>query len=491
MQSGESQDEPLLHLSDGAVQKLPVWPMIPGVIASALVLNFVCSWLRLGSAPHIGLLLLAASLMFIAVMVSGSVVRAIYTRMYPGMRRVSTPVIRAACITALWIPAWILFVETWSLLMLVAGAICMACLGVFLKQCDIESAAEQATVDARQPGTPFLFEGKSLMRVLLPSLVLALLFNAVIALSAAHWFATASVAAGIFAGVLGWRAVARSSPAIAARQILSNGRQAVLATAAFAFTLIALLPFLRVSPMQTGLQGLFAHKSTPKISAATKNLPDSSDGYPGIILLPLTEQQKKIIAPVKREFVPHFGVKIAEPLEIPFDGQYWFFKWPDKRPRPTAHMVRANAAKVQIRSSDRYPLLMEAHQKLAQQLDLGCCSAMDLVVENADQLEGAISLELWVKKLPDAKAVSKQRVNAVAAEQTPHYLGTVAIPSSLLPIAARPNASGKVEEEKLRFPIPAAMDGVQFDEITVVVHPAPERAKMGAKVAIRKFVLEP
>ncbi|HTF61415.1 MAG TPA: hypothetical protein VK638_01755, partial [Edaphobacter sp.] len=169
MQSGESQSESVPHLSDGAVQRLPVWPMIPGVMCSALVLNFVCSWLRLGSAPHIGLLLLATSLMFIAVMVSGSVVRAIYTKMYPGMRRVSTPVIRAACITALWIPAWILFVETWSLLMLVAGAICMACLGVFLKQCDIESAAEQATVDARQPGTPFLFEGKSLMRVLLPS----------------------------------------------------------------------------------------------------------------------------------------------------------------------------------------------------------------------------------------------------------------------------------------------------------------------------------
>jgi hypothetical protein len=35
------------------------------------------------------------------------------------------------------------------------------------------------------------------------------------------------------------------------------------------------------------------------------------------------------------------------------------------------------------------------------------------------------------------------------------------------------------------------MDGVQFDEITVVVRPAPMRAKMGAKIAIKKFVLEP
>jgi hypothetical protein len=178
-------------------------------------------------------------------------------------------------------------------------------------------------------------------------------------------------------------------------------------------------------------------------------------------------------------------------MEIPFDGQYWYFKWPEKQPRPTARVVRGSSTKTQVRSSDRYPLLMEAHQKLAEPLDLGCCSAMDLVVENGDQLDGPISLELWVKKLPNTQAAVRQRVNAVAPEQAPHYLGTVAIPSSELPIAQRPNVSGKLVEEKLRFPIPAAMDGTNFDEITVVVRQAPERARMGAKVAIKKFVLEP
>jgi hypothetical protein len=73
----------------------------------------------------------------------------------------------------------------------------------------------------------------------------------------------------------------------------------------------------------------------------------------------------------------------------------------------------------------------------------------------------------------------------------PHYLGTVAIPSSELAIGMRPNVSGKMAEERLRFPIPAAMDGTMFDEITVVVRPAPERAKAGAQIAIKKFVLEP
>jgi hypothetical protein len=65
------------------------------------------------------------------------------------------------------------------------------------------------------------------------------------------------------------------------------------------------------------------------------------------------------------------------------------------------------------------------------------------------------------------------------------------IPSSELPVAQRPNASGKALEETVRFPIPAAMDGVQFDEIMVVMRTAPERGRMGAKVALKKFVLEP
>ena len=486
-QSGESKVEDVLPPSDHPVERLPVWPMIAGVLASAFILDFLCGWLPRGSASRFGVILLAVSLLFVAVMVSGSVVRAIYTRMR--MRRVATPVIRAACITALWVPAWVLFVETWSLLMIAAGAICLACLGVFMKLCDIEAAPGKIETPVRTPGTPFQFEAKPLARVLLPSLALAVLFNAILALAAMHWFVTASIAAGIFAGVLGWRAVLRSSPAAGARQILSNSRQTVLATTAFLFTVIALFPFLRVRPMTPAFPGLFA-QTVPKNSAAATNQVTANDGYPGIILLPLKEEQKKIIAPVKREFIPHFGVKIAEPLEIPFDGQYWYFKWPDRRPRPSAHVVRASAAKVQIRSSDRYPLLMEAHQRLGQQLDLGCCSAMNLVVENADQLEGAISLELWVKKLPFAKTVAKPGVKA-EPEPPPHYLGTAVIPSSQLPIAARPNASGKVQEETLRFPIPAAMDGVQFDEITVVVRPAPMRAKMGAKIALKKFVLEP
>jgi hypothetical protein len=495
MRAGEIQAGPELIADGVAVQKTPVWPIMAGVAIAAWVLDFVVSWLPRGSASRFGLVILAAVLLFTAVMVCGFVVRTVYARLLPRDKIPAAPLVRAACLTALWVPAWVLFVETWSLLMIAAGALCLLTLGWLLKRCEIEYiSAEMAPAAQHEPGTPFMFDGVPLARVLLPSLLLVLLFDAAIALAANYWFVASSLMSGVFAGVLAWRAATRrvviagGSQVAQKRAVVSNNGQAGIAAAAFVMTVIALLPFLRVGQKTFGIKG---PKSVAKNVADAPRDQTASDGYSGIILLPLTEAQKKIIAPVKRDLVPHFGVKISEPMEIPFDGQYWYFKAPEKQPRPTAKVVRGSSTKAQVRSTDRYPLLMEAHQKLDQSIDLGCCNSMDLVVENGDKLEGAISLELWVKKRLDAKAAAKQRVNVVALEQAPHYLGTVVIPTSEMPIAARPNVSGKMVEEKLSFPIPAAMDGTMFDEITVVVRPAPERAKAGAQIAIKKFVLEP
>ena len=264
-----------------------------------------------------------------------------------------------------------------------------------------------------------------------------------------------------------------------------------MVAAAFVFTVIALIPYLRVAPFPGGPFRGLRDQPLPRVAGAMPNAQaENSEGYIGIILLPWSDEHKKISLPVKRELVPTFSTRLAEPMEIPFDGQYWFFKAPDKQPRPTAKVVKGSTLKTTIRSSDRYPLLMEAHQRLDTPMDLGCCSAMDLVVQNGDRREGTIALELWVRKRPDGNS-SKERVNAVNAAQAPHYLGTVAIPSSEQLPGLRGPATANPAEEKLRFPVPAAMDGVMFDEIMVVVHTAPARATTGAQVAIRKFVLEP
>jgi len=466
-------------------QAVPVWPMAVGVAAAWFVLDSLAPWLRRGTMPRVGIVLVALSLMFVAVMVSGFAVRLIYTKWY-GAQRVAKPVVRAACVAALWVPAWVLYVETWSLLMIAAGALCLACLGAFVKLCQVETQQAGPRAEAVQHGTPFLFEDGLLAKKLWPSLALVVLLDAVIALAAVRWFVTASVAAGVFAAVLAWRAVVRGENA---GPVLSPLRQGAIAVAALVFTVIAMIPYLKASA-RGGFKMPIA--SITKTDSPAEKRPAANEGYVGVILLPIAEMRKKIEAPpVKHELVPRIGVKMAEPMEIPFDGQYWYFKWPEKRPRATARVVKGSSTKTQVSSSDGYPLTMEAHQQLAKPLDLGCCSAMDLVVENADQLSGAISLELWVKRQVEPKTGERVRFNAVSPEAAPHYLGTMVVPSSQLPVTQRPGASGKVQEEVLRYPVPAAMDGVLFDEITVVLRTAPERARMGAKVAVNKFVLEP
>lgn len=488
-QRGESQTNVGVGV---AAARAPVWPMVPGILVAAWVLDFLCSWLRRGTLPQFGAVLLAGSLLFVAVMVCGFVVRAICARAVPGGRRLATPVVRAACLAALWIPAWVLFVETWSLLMLLAGCLCLASLGIFLKRCDVEAAAE-VPGELRSPehAVGFQFEAGAFRMMILPSLLLAMLVEAAVALVAARWFTLASIAVGVCAAVLGWRATQKARLDMGAGPVISRPRQVWMAASAFVFTVIALLPYLRVAPFPGGPFRLMRGRPTPRVAGGVPNAQtENSDGYVGIILLPWSDEHKKISLSVKRELVPTFSVKIAQPMEIPFDGAYWYFKAPDRQPRPTAKVVRGSSLKAVVRSSDRYPLLMEAHQKLEAPMDLGCCSAMDLVVQNGDRREGAIALELWVRKRPDDNA-PKARVNAVAAAQAPHYLGTAVIPSSEQRLSLRAPGTVNPPEEKLRFPVPAAMDGTMFDEITVVVHSAPARATLGSQIAIRKFVLEP
>jgi hypothetical protein len=451
--------------------------MIAGVVAAGFVLEFVCSSLRRGTLPRIGLMVIAVSLLFTSVMVCGFVVRSICARVVPGGRRVVTPVVRAARLTALWIPAWVLYVETWSPLMLAAGCVCLASLGFFLKRCEVDSAAPATESEPSSHCVVFQFEPGAFRRMVLPSFLLALLVEAAIILVVARWFMAASIVSAACAAVLGWRATSKARAGAEQQASVSGSRQTAMAAAALVFTMIALLPYLKAPPLLDGFGGLLQGKHAPKKNDGARKAEggNSDEGYTGIILLSLADEHKRIAAPVKRELVPNFGVRIARELEIPFDGAYWYFKYPDKAPRPSAKVVRGDAVKVTVRSTDRYPLLMEAHQRLDEPIDLGCCSAMNLVVRNADRREGAIVLELWVRK---------RGTPATAL----HYLGTETVPSSEWPLAMR---GTDLPEESLRFPIPPAMDGIEFDEITVVMRGAASRATVGAQVGLRKFVLEP
>jgi hypothetical protein len=438
----------------------PAWILLPALAITALILGEVCPWLRTGTLPPIGLFIFASSLLFASTAISGFFARVLSKKLSLSSSRAA---VQAAFLTALWIPAWILFIQTWSWLMMLAATLCLATLSASLKRQATPSPPKQLQFQPH-PAHPFQFETAPLGRALLPSLAVAVLAEAAIALTAAHRYPAASAVSGLCTAIIAWR----STPP----RPLFRPRFGVTTMGAFLLTLIALLPYLKVSPLHVRFASLLPAKPTLSATTASKDSSDtSSDGYSGIILLSPSEQRRKITLPVKHEFTLS-TTRLLEPREIPFDGTYWYFRAPDRAPRPNARVVRLSSLKANIHSSDWKPLLMEAHQKLGDPIDLGCCSAIQIAVTSQDHREGTIALELWVK-------LRSQTPPA------PHYLGTMTIPSSLHPTAELP------AEEKLLFPIPSAMDGTRFDEIIVVVRSAPARSRSGAQIAIRRFSLEP
>ena len=157
--------------------------------------------------------------------------------------------------------------------------------------------------------------------------------------------------------------------------------------------------------------------------------------------------------------------KASKPIVIPFDGQYWYFKAPSKRPGPRAHIAHGKATHVNVHSTDSAPLLMEAYQNLGTSIDLGCCSEIDVAITNADVRPGTIALGI---RLADSTSVGEPSQD----------LGDATIVSSK---AAQIPLNRPPVEEVLRFPISRPTTIQRFNEITIVFLSARERARGGAK----------
>jgi hypothetical protein len=199
----------------------------------------------------------------------------------------------------------------------------------------------------------------------------------------------------------------------------------------------------------------------------------ANSGYYGIILLP--PPAKKVVVAPPPDVSSSQAVSVAKPLVIPFDGPYWYFRAPNKQPGAKAHVAHGKSTEVNIHSTDRAPLLMEAHQNLGLPIDLHCCREIDLAIVNADVRPGQITLGLL---LTDSTSPATPSL----------YLGEEPILSSQplqIPLD-RPAV-----KETLRFLIPPAGKLAHFDKITVIFLPDSRRAAAGAKVAVENFTLLP
>jgi hypothetical protein len=278
----------------------------------------------------------------------------------------------------------------------------------------------------------------------------------------------AALLLSICLALLVWRWSALDSSTI--KQFAGRRQSLLLSAFALAFTVLALLPWIA--------EKSYGSKEVPRrpalITHESKEADVPGSDYVGIILWP-PPIKKTEIAPPKPHATSFATAKASKPIVIPFDGQYWYFKAPSKRPGPRAHIAHGRATYVNVHSTDSAPLSMEAYQNLGTSIDLGCCSEIDVAITNADTRPGTIALGI---RLADSTSVGEPSEDLGERPILSSKAGQ--IPLNRPPV-----------EEVLRFPIPPRTTIHRFDEITIVFLSAKERARAGAKVSIQSFTLVP
>ena len=256
-----------------------------------------------------------------------------------------------------------------------------------------------------------------------------------------------------------------AQPTTGTQQPATNPRPYSLIAAALCCAFIALSLSAVWHDRYLGWSG--AHPSGPKNPIATTNRP--STGYQTIVLWPLKKPEKVIPSPPVH--IDPLSPGTGKAWIIPFYGPYWYFKVPGDTPGPNAQTTHADPLKAKIVSTDRFPLLMDAHQYLARPIDLTCCREIQVVFRN-DATLGALAVAL---SLTDSQKKRSQSlgVKLVAPTQRPST-------GSLIPT-----------EETLIFSFPKSAAITKFDAITVTLVSTPTHSTAGRKVAIEKFIMIP
>jgi hypothetical protein len=183
---------------------------------------------------------------------------------------------------------------------------------------------------------------------------------------------------------------------------------------------------------------------------------------------------REIVPPIRADPLHSTGA-LAKPLEIPFDGAYWYFQISDTRPGPDARIQRGDPLSTNIQSTNRIRIAMEAHQTLTSSINMNCCKAMQLNLVNADNQEGRIAVKVLLS-------------DTVARPFSAVSLGSAVIPSSKAHLISfqRPPTN-----ESMTFRFPPNVHGADFNSIAALVRPDWDRALAGSKVSIQSIVLLP
>ncbi len=249
-------------------------------------------------------------------------------------------------------------------------------------------------------------------------------------------------------------------------------RPAARASAAAVLALLILIPLLlaRFAQMKGGVETRAQAATRTRAEGETGT---AADPYQGIVLFTVQEKKKELPPlPMQRDLL---RAGRAKPLVIPFDGSYWYFQAPQHGPGAHPHLAHGDPVAVNIYSTGWIPLAMQAHQTLAQPVDLRPAGALQVTVRNGDNRMGSIDMGVL---LTDSTTPGKPSL----------YLGTQPIASTEPDHFAFKSSA---VTDVIRYAIPGRRVIGKFDGITVLFFPDATRATLGARIGIQQFELMP
>jgi len=470
---GESRDLAFLSTTSRASES-SVWILAAaGLVFAVVAANLLCLSTRWYSNRFISLVYEPARFVVLTAATGAAAVQIFWEIVSapPATGRLS--VVRNLSGGWVFLPCFVLLYEQNSPGMLAVVALIALSTAFGLRRMLPAAPDPPATLDRTATALPSLDGLPPADSPLLLAVWIAIFAQATFVLAAGGSLLAAAYAFSVSVFLFAWRWTA-SAPRAAEWWA---GRYPPLrqATVAILLTSFTLIPFSFGGSV--GLLGGRRPSSHPPPRPAEAN---ASSGYYGIILYP-PPQKKEIVAPQ-----PHAdslrGGAMTKPMTIPFDGQYWYFKAPNRRPGEKAHIAHGKPidANVNPRSTDFNPLQMEAHQTLPEPIDLACCSEIDVALTNADTRPGEIALLALVRSSAARNAADPRHAFQVLGQQTVVSSQPDHISADRAPV-----------KEVLHFHIPPSRALHQFDEITILFIPAQQRARSGAKVSIDSFELIP
>jgi hypothetical protein len=149
---------------------------------------------------------------------------------------------------------------------------------------------------------------------------------------------------------------------------------------------------------------------------------------------------------------------------IRFSGEYWMFRWPQRRPPARSFSKRGDPSQISFHTTDGASMEMEAHQRLDPPANPKCCRKIQAGITDTDPYPGTVSLEMIL--VDSATGATQSLGNAMPDSQT-------------------------TREQILSYSIPRVTSVRKFDEIKIVFHRDRIRKDKSAKITIERFVLLP